>query len=640
MSAERTGLVADPTRAGEVRFGVPTRPPSLAEPGPLVVELTSPGPEWRGRLGRWLEHEVTRALCAPDAPAPRPSFEPEADPQSLVGRALGLGATHLIVRLGSLRAVATADGLLGVADSAALRRWAAAAHERPLSLEFHVADGALLAYDAPRPLADVFGTADDVAVDPAPAGREAAAEGAHPPAPARTPAPGPVAPTSPAAQAGRAAAPPRQAAPAKGGGAAARLFPGLDEAGCRACAAELEAARGPHSLAQIEQLFVRRYLPLAEAEACGIADAAARRARAQWAAAFSRTYSEGFATFRPAGKRPTMVLDAPAIAARAARLHGARTTHLLLVDAMRFDLGLRVHKRLGELLRGHAVCAERAVLWSALPSTTPTQLALLARGAEGLALPLPECDDEPVINRGRGVDVPRRVKVGARDVLKLDLVEARLRDAAPPTHGVLEEVAEEVARAVAKCALSLPPRTLLFVFGDHGFLLESEEEGRGERTGSVRQGGASPEEVLVPGLAYLTGGVHLPAEHASRVACRRAPGGRWRARALALRRGDRRRVPGALRRHGSSWGVAESPGRGGRWGEANVAGRRSPRRARGAGARSTSRGAGAAKRERSGPRRTSRDVGAAARPAAGGAPRTGRKASRGAGARPASAGVG
>ncbi|HEU4410711.1 MAG TPA: hypothetical protein VFS43_36000 [Polyangiaceae bacterium] len=563
-------------REQEARFGDPACPPSKAEPGPLVVELTSPGPEWRGRLGRWIEHEVARALAAPNAPPARVSFEPEADPHTLVGRALSLGATSLVVRLGSLRAVATADGLLGVADSASLRRWAAASLERPLSLELSAADASILAYDAPRPLAELLGPeAPDAAPGPrsprpsapppAAPSPHAASRAAAPPPPAAAPpplasprevpsaaasppdapppaaspadepataaAPPAVAPAAasavapaasaaaPAATPGRAAAPRQASRPGGPGPAAApaprpvavraaptRLFPGLDEAGCRACAAELEAARGPHSLAQIEQLFVRRYLPLAEAEAFGIADAQARRSRAQWAAAFSRTYTESFATFRPAGKRPTMVLDAPAIAGRAARLHGARTTQLVLVDALRFDLGLRVHKRLGELLRGHAVCAERAVLWSALPSTTPTQLALLARGPEGLALPPPEADEEPIINRGRGVDVPRRVKVGARDVLKLDLVEARLRDSAAPS-GRLDEVAEEVAQAVAKCALSLPARTLLFVFGDHGFLLD-EGEGRGERPDGAWQGGASPEEVLVPGFAYLTGGVH------------------------------------------------------------------------------------------------------------------------------------
>ncbi|MFX5389412.1 hypothetical protein ABTD11_19550, partial [Acinetobacter baumannii] len=75
-----------------------------------------------------------------------------------------------------------------------------------------------------------------------------------------------------------------------------------------------------------------------------------------------------------------MVFDLPQAASRIARLHGARSVELLLVDAMRFDLGLRVHERLRTLLEGRAACAERLLLWSALPSTTPTQLDLIGHG--------------------------------------------------------------------------------------------------------------------------------------------------------------------------------------------------------------------------------------------------------------------
>jgi hypothetical protein len=45
---------------------------------------------------------------------------------------------------------------------------------------------------------------------------------------------------------------------------------------------------------------------------------------------------------------------------------------------------------------------------------------------------------------------------------------------------------------------------LLVVFGDHGFVCEPEGEGSAPAT----QGGASPEEALVPGFAWLVGGVH------------------------------------------------------------------------------------------------------------------------------------
>jgi hypothetical protein len=48
---------------------------------------------------------------------------------------------------------------------------------------------------------------------------------------------------------------------------------------------------------------------------------------------------------------------------------------------------------------------------------------------------------------------------------------------------------------------------LCFVFGDHGFRLEPSSAD-GLETGPATYGGASPEEVLVPGFAMLVGGVH------------------------------------------------------------------------------------------------------------------------------------
>ena len=53
---------------------------------------------------------------------------------------------------------------------------------------------------------------------------------------------------------------------------------------------------------------------------------------------------------------------------------------------------------------------------------------------------------------------------------------------------------------VARHSDHLPPRTLLVVFGDHGFALDER--------GAACQGGASPEEVLVPAFAFLTGETH------------------------------------------------------------------------------------------------------------------------------------
>lgn len=206
------------------------------------------------------------------------------------------------------------------------------------------------------------------------------------------------------------------------------------------------------------------------------------------------------------GKRPPMVFDAPDIAARIGRLNGARAVKLLLVDAMRFDIGERVADRLRERLTGKAVCVERMLLWSALPTTTPTQMALLGRGPDGLRDAEPTSDPDPEIARGRAVSTLRRERVGSREVMKLDLVEARLRTSGPGYDERLEAIADEVTPVLTKFIDTLPPRTLLFVFGDHGFRMPASADGR--TTGPATQGGTSPEEVLVPGQAWLVGGVH------------------------------------------------------------------------------------------------------------------------------------
>jgi hypothetical protein len=225
-----------------------------------------------------------------------------------------------------------------------------------------------------------------------------------------------------------------------------------------------------------------------------------------WRTTFEHSYREAFAALRVTGKRPPMVFDAPEIAARIGRLNGARATKLLLCDAMRFDVGERVGERLKEGLAGRAVCVERMLLWSAIPTTTPTQLGLLARGAEALRDAEPSSEPEPEIARGRAVGTVRRDRVGSREVMKLDLCEARLRNAGPAYDERIDALADEVAPILVRYIESLPPRTLVFLFGDHGFRLPSSADGRS--TGPATQGGVSPEEVLVPAQAWLLGGVH------------------------------------------------------------------------------------------------------------------------------------
>ena len=262
----------------------------------------------------------------------------------------------------------------------------------------------------------------------------------------------------------------------------------------------LTAARGPQPLSAFERLFANEYMPLANAIAAGLDDPRALHAHEEFRRTFARAYTEACPTFAVTGKRPRMVLDAPDVAARIARLHGARSTQILLVDAMRFDLGARVKVELARCLGTRGSLTDETLLWSALPTTSSRQMEALARGVDALREAKVTAEGEPDPLRGRTAEMIRRIKIGSRDVYKLDLVETRLRESSAHVLDMLPDVAESVAEIVARHALTLQPRTLLFVFGDHGFTLD--------RDGEPHQGGASPEEVLVPGFAFLIGDVH------------------------------------------------------------------------------------------------------------------------------------
>ena len=267
----------------------------------------------------------------------------------------------------------------------------------------------------------------------------------------------------------------------------------------RAWTLQLVAARGPQPLATLERLFTESYMPLANAIGAGLDDARARSAHDEFRSSFAKSYSEAFPTFAATTKRPRMVLDVHDSAGRIARLHGARSTRMLLVDAMRWDVSRLVQERLAARLGERAAMTDELVLWSALPSTTMRQLETIARGVEALRSP-GEMDADAEPPRGRTAEYVRRLRVGPREVHKLDVVESRLQGARGGVLRAIPEIAEATAEAIARHAETLAPNTLLFVFGDHGFTID--------RTGTARQGGASPEEVLVGAFALLVGDVH------------------------------------------------------------------------------------------------------------------------------------
>ena len=282
------------------------------------------------------------------------------------------------------------------------------------------------------------------------------------------------------------------------------LFPNADN-DWRTWMHDLEAARGPKPLAVVERMFVTSYVPLCDALARGIAAPEAKKTLDTWSASFEQSYKEAFDALRVRGKRPTMVLDVPELALRMGRLHGARSVQLVLVDGLRFDLGLRVEQRLRTLLGQSAALTERLLLWSALPATTAVQLELIGRGAEALREFTGVAESEVPVARGRMATTLRRIKAGHRELLKLDVVESRVSEPSDGNETTrLDDLADETARALGSYMKRLPSRTLVMVFGDHGFVLDP----RGGGTTRARHGGASPEEVLVPAYAWLVGGVH------------------------------------------------------------------------------------------------------------------------------------
>ncbi len=265
----------------------------------------------------------------------------------------------------------------------------------------------------------------------------------------------------------------------------------------------LVAARGPKPLSVIERMFVTDYTRLREAVRRGVADQSAVAILDEWRDSFTSSYADAYDALRVRGKRPTMVLDLPELAKRLGRLQGAKRVQLFLVDGMRFDLGLMVQERMRKCAA--AALTERLLLWSALPSVTSHQIELLGRGPDGLK-EATQLDESPaLVARGRAARTPRRVRTGSLEILKLDVVEDLLREPGCPVLDRMEDIADATAEAITAHIEKLPERTMVVVFGDHGFALDPRAAGTTEE---VKQGGASPEEVLVPAFAWLTGATH------------------------------------------------------------------------------------------------------------------------------------
>lgn len=534
---------------------------SVAESeGLLPVLLADVGPAWRGQLALRIEDAIETALsrrgaCPPGVGAAT-SLEQSLSDQLYRARLLELRG--LALGLPSLMGMASFSKVLDAEDSAVLRWWLDTPARAPVRLVVDRENGELGIYGPPRPLSELWGAREPVAEradgeralvpevrdsilamelsspPPAVVERDGILAFEQPDSDDPDDEDGDLDPTVPrilecepprervasvpnvqgiedVAHAiletlaeERTAVPAAKAETEPDRPVVPPLYPNADRE-WRSWASDLSSARGARPLAAIERMFVSSYVPLSDAVRRGIADREAEALLSRWATSFARSYQDAFAALRLRSKRPTMVLDVHEIAHRIGRLHGARSIQILLIDALRFDLGLRLEQRVRMRAGQHATLAERLLLWSALPTCTETQLELIGRGPEALSEPPRAPSYEVSLARGRAAAILRRVKAGHRELLKLDIVEARLSEPGPSEVERLDAIADETAEILSEHLLGQAPRTLVFAFGDHGFLLNPLDD---SATSAARHGGASPEEVLVPAFAWLIGGLH------------------------------------------------------------------------------------------------------------------------------------
>lgn len=488
---------------GELRFvsSMSEIKDELAAQGVLVVTVKR---ALRGRLAEGIDEAIEESLCAKGAARGALTLDALSDQ---VFRARRLGFERLAICLECLDQAAAPIGILDGLDAFHLSSLARQTRDRPILVLIPETDAKLHAYSASTSLnallsppieseeefewehaceppveeeptfsemvaAMMVDDAESVAESVARAVSEAIAEvPAHADArmqPAASTMPAPVS------------------------------EPGIEESVWRPWAKALRDARGPQTLAVFERIFTESYLPLANAVASGLSHAEAVGSVDEFRRSFARAYTDAVPMFPLTSKRPKMVLDAHDVAGRLARRHGARTTQLLLVSGMRWDIGARVRESLSTLLAGRGSVVAETSLFASLPTTTWRQLDGIARGLESLRNPAEPQSDDPV--RGRTSEIVRRVRVGARDVYKLDWVDAAVRATSSGIMDDLPAIAAACADLVLKHALTLPPRTLLFVFGDHGFCVDA--------SGRISWGGASPEEVIVSAFGVLVGELH------------------------------------------------------------------------------------------------------------------------------------
>lgn len=530
-------LQTPPSLPGGIAFTSPEaqvqRSAELMGAGALVVTIPPLPATMRGHLAEHLEEHLEKELATHGVPSPYlaawSAMPDDADERlaDQLFRAKTAGASGIALALGSIAAAACPA--LTPEDSATLRWLASAARHSPLVVLLDDADLFTEGYEAPVTLENLLGArpaapsrAPRVMMEPDDEPTDAAitepiellnatietlvaaVEELAPPPAVVVDEPTIEPPKVEPAKIEAEKIEPKVEAPKKKPRASTL---GVPAAGpndyWRSWALALGAVKGPLPLAAFERLFAESYVPLANAIACGLDEPRAVRAHDEFRQTFERAYTDAFAAFGATNRRPRLVMDAYDIAAKQARLHNARSAHLLVIDSLRYDVGALFRDALTMKCAGNATLTSETVLWSALPTTTIRQLECLARGIDALRAPTTEEPQDSL--RGRAAETVRKLRVGSRELYKLDIVPMMLatlgdEPGAEQVVESLENVADHVADGVARHIEHLPPRTLLLVVGDHGFTVD--------RRGRILHGGASPEEVLVPAYSFVVGELH------------------------------------------------------------------------------------------------------------------------------------
>lgn len=473
----------------------------------LFVALPEVGPGSRGRLSEVIDDAIEQALR--DRGGAMPGIGASSDRDAALSdqlyRIRKIGRVGLAIDVGPLGALVDACGALDPDDAAALRFLAESTRDRPMVLLLDTRNTEVRAYGPPQPLAETLITR--------------AAAGSVSDRSIEAPTPTPVSAPRPIV---RRPPPMRVVENAPEPTPPPRMYVSIERAEEPNHAEQLKNAIDRLSevtrttpLSALERAFTEGYVPLRAAllderlGVAGIGKAEARVLCAQFASTFARAYAEALPAFGVTGRHPRMIFELFDLAQRCARVHGARSTHVVLVDALRYDLGKRVRDRLSRDLSRQAVCVEEHALWAVLPTTTGVQLDALVRGEDALRAPA-RPERETSIIRGRSLDVLRRTRLGHRDVVKLDLLEGRLRDAGAGERTRLDALADEIAPILGRYITQNKPRAMVVIAGDHGFAFGDPDEARDEKaaTPPARQGGGSPDEVFVPFQCWLVGGVH------------------------------------------------------------------------------------------------------------------------------------